>query len=90
MTRFPTRTALAVALAAAVLPYSLELEALRRLPEAVFAVLMSLEPAVAALAGLVVLGQALDALEWLAIALVIAASAGATATPASARGASTP
>jgi inner membrane transporter RhtA len=40
---------------------------------------MSLEPAVAALAGLVVLGQSLSARDWLAIALVIAASAGATA-----------
>ena len=48
---------LAVALASSVLPYSLELEALRRLPERVFGVLMSLEPAVAALAGFVVLGQ---------------------------------
>ena len=40
---------------------------------------MSLEPAVAALAGLIVLGQALDALEWVAIALVVVASAGVTA-----------
>jgi inner membrane transporter RhtA len=69
--------ALAVALASSVIPYSLELEALRRLPAAVFGVLMSLEPAVAALAGLVVLGQALAAREWVAVALVVAASAGA-------------
>jgi inner membrane transporter RhtA len=68
-----------VALASSVIPYSLELEALRRLPARVFGVLMSLEPAVAALAGLVVLGQALDGLEWLAIGLVVVASAGATA-----------
>lgn len=67
-----------VALASSVLPYSLELEALRRLPARVFGVLMSLEPAVAALAGLVVLGQALGGAEWLAIALVVVASAGAT------------
>ena len=60
------------------IPYSLELEALRRIPARVFGVLMSLEPAVAALAGLVVLGQALDALEWVAIALVVVASAGAS------------
>jgi len=71
--------ALAVALASSVLPYSLELEALRRLPAAVFGVLMSLQPAVAALAGLVVLGQSLGAREWLAIALVVVASAGAAA-----------
>jgi inner membrane transporter RhtA len=69
----------AVAVASSVIPYSLELEALRRLPARVFGVLMSLEPAVAALAGLVVLGQELGAREWGAIALVIVASAGATA-----------
>ncbi len=71
--------ALVVALASSVLPYSLELEALRRLPAAVFGVLMSLEPAVAALAGFVVLGQDLGARELVAIALVVAASAGAAA-----------
>ena len=71
--------ALVVALASSVLPYSLELEALRRLPAAVFGVLMSLEPAVAALAGLVLLGQSLVAREWVAIVLVVAASAGAAA-----------
>src|ERR687893_1029861 len=69
--------ALVVALASSVLPYSLELEALRRLPEAVFGVLMSLEPAVAALAGFVVLGQDLGARELAAIAMVVVASAGA-------------
>jgi inner membrane transporter RhtA len=60
-----------------VLPYSLELEALRRIPEAVFGVLMSLQPAVAALAGFVVLGQGLGAAELAAIAMVVVASAGA-------------
>jgi len=69
----------AVALASSVLPYSLEMEALRRLPARVFGILMSLEPAVAALAGLVVLGQDLSARDWLAIALVMVASAGAAA-----------
>jgi inner membrane transporter RhtA len=69
--------ALGVALASSVVPYSLELEALRRLPEAVFGVLMSLEPAVAALAGLALLAQELEAREWLAIVLVVIASAGA-------------
>jgi len=68
---------LVVALASSVLPYSLELEALRRLPAAVFGVLMSLEPAVAALAGFVVLGQDLGARELVAIAMVVGASAGA-------------
>ena len=70
---------LAVAIASSVVPYSLELEALRRLPAAVFGVLMSLEPAVAALAGWVVLDQVLGARELLAIALVVVASAGAAA-----------
>jgi inner membrane transporter RhtA len=59
------------------LPYTLELEALRRLPTGVFGVLMSLEPAVAALAGFVILGEDLLAREVVAILLVVAASAGA-------------
>jgi inner membrane transporter RhtA len=67
----------AVALASSVIPYSLELEALRRLPARVFGILMSLEPAVAALAGLIVLGQDLALRDWIAIAMVVAASAGA-------------
>jgi inner membrane transporter RhtA len=65
-----------VALASSVIPYSLETEALRRLPAHVFGVLMSLEPAVAALAGFLVLGQALGARDLVAIALVVAASVG--------------
>jgi inner membrane transporter RhtA len=68
---------LAVALLSSAIPYSLELEALRRLPKGTFGVLMSLEPAVAALVGLVALGQDLSANEVVAIALVVAASAGA-------------
>ena len=67
----------AVALLSSAIPYSLEMEALRRLPTAVFGVLMSLEPAVAALAGYVVLDEALATREVLAIVLVVAASAGA-------------
>ena len=59
------------------IPYSLELEALRRLQKGTFGVLMSLEPAVAALVGLVLLGQGLSVTEVVAIALVVAASAGA-------------
>jgi inner membrane transporter RhtA len=70
-------SALVVALASSVLPYSLELEALRRLPEAVFGVLMSVDPAIAALAGFMVLDQDLGARELLAIAMVVVASAGA-------------
>lgn len=69
---------LGVALLSSVIPYSLELEALRRIPANVFGVLMSLEPAVAAIVGLLVLGEILVPAQWLAILLVITASAGAT------------
>jgi inner membrane transporter RhtA len=68
-----------VALASSVIPYSLELEALRRIPARVFGVLMSLEPALAALAGFLVLGQALGATDLVAIAMVAVASGGAAA-----------
>jgi inner membrane transporter RhtA len=68
----------AVALLSSVLPYSLETEALRRLPANVFGVLMSVEPGVAALAGFAVLGQDLRARDVVAIALVVCASIGVT------------
>jgi inner membrane transporter RhtA len=70
----------AVALLSSVIPYSLETEALRRMPRHVFGVLMSLEPAVAALAGLIVLDQHLGGRDLVAIGLVILASTGATRT----------
>ena len=66
-----------MAILSSAIPYSFELEALRRLPQSTFGVLMSLEPAVAATAGFVVLGQDLSAQEVVAIGLVLAASAGA-------------
>jgi inner membrane transporter RhtA len=69
---------LAVAVLSSVIPYSLELVALRRLPASTFGLLMSLEPAVAALAGVVVLHQALTAASATAIMLVVAASAGSS------------
>jgi inner membrane transporter RhtA len=68
----------AVGLLSSAIPYSLETEALRRIPRHVFSVLMSLEPAVAALAGFLVLGQDLVPREIVAIGLVVAASAGAS------------
>ncbi|MFK4065898.1 EamA family transporter [Streptomyces sp. NPDC029674] len=77
----------AVAVLSSVLPYTLELLALRRLPAHTFAVLMSLEPAIASVAGFLVLSQALSAVEALAIALVIAASMGAVRTQVGRRGA---
>lgn len=69
---------LAVALLSGVVPYSLELEALRSLPTRVFGILMSLEPAIAAVIGFVVLGQALGFRDVLALALVSVASLGAS------------
>jgi inner membrane transporter RhtA len=68
----------AVAMLSSVVPYSLELEALRRMRPQRFGVLMSVEPAMAALAGLVVIGQSLSLLDVFAIALVVTASIGAT------------
>lgn len=70
-------TGLAVAILSSAIPYGLELLALRRLPAAVFSILMSLSPAMAGLAGFVILHQALDALDVVAIALVVIASMGA-------------
>lgn len=70
----------AVALLSSVIPYTLETESLRRIPAHVFGVLMSLEPAVAAVAGFLVLGQTLGARDLLAIGLVTAASVGVTRT----------
>jgi inner membrane transporter RhtA len=67
-----------VAILSSAIPYSLETEALRRIPRHVFGVLMSLEPALAALAGLLVLGQELGPAQLAAIGLVVAASAGAS------------
>jgi inner membrane transporter RhtA len=67
-----------VALLSSAIPYSLELEALRRMPPRVFGILMSLEPAMAALAGFVILGQGLTTRQVGAIALVATASAGAS------------
>lgn len=66
------------ALLASVIPYSLELAALRRIPRHVFGVLLSLEPAVAALAGWMLLGQDASPLKLVAIGCVVAASAGVT------------
>ncbi|WP_037559100.1 EamA family transporter [Spirillospora albida] len=69
---------LGVGLLSSVIPYSLELEALRRMPARVFGILMSLEPAVAALVGVLILGEVLSGRQWAAIVCVMAACAGAT------------
>jgi inner membrane transporter RhtA len=68
--------ALGVAVLSSALPYSLEMYALTRLPSRTVGVLMSIEPALGALLGLALLGEHLSALQWLAIAAIIAASVG--------------
>ena len=67
-----------VGLLSSVIPYSFELVALRTLRPSVFGILMSLEPAAAALAGILVLGEILSAQQWIAMAFVVIASVGAT------------
>jgi inner membrane transporter RhtA len=69
-----------VALLSSAIPYTLEMIALKALPTRTFGILMSLEPAVAAGVGLVFLREVLAPTQWLAVVLVIAASAGATLT----------
>jgi inner membrane transporter RhtA len=78
----PTILALgfAIGLLSSVIPYSFELIALRRIPPRVFSILMSLEPAAAALAAMIVLGEFLSLVQWLAMGCVVLASIGATRT----------
>lgn len=68
--------ALGVALLSSALPYSLEMVSMTRLPARTFSTLLSLEPAVAAMAGVTLLGERLSTLQWLAIGAIIVASAG--------------
>lgn len=72
--------ALGVAVLSTALPYSLEMVALTRMPARTFGTLMSIEPAFGALSGLLFLGEKLTSGQWLAIAAIITASAGATLT----------
>lgn len=69
---------LGVGLLSSVIPYSLELQALRRMPKHVFGILMSLEPAVAALIGVLLLSELLHVQQWAAIICIVAASLGST------------
>lgn len=71
---------IAVAVLSSAIPYSFEMMALKHLPTKTFSLMMSLEPAAAALLGLIVLGEQLKGLQWLAIVLVIIASAGSSLT----------
>lgn len=81
---------LAVGLLSSVVPYTLELVALRSLPTATFGILMSVEPAAAALAALLLLGEALSLQQWLAMGCVVVASIGATRVASSAQDRATP
>lgn len=71
---------LVVALLSSILPYSLEMMALSRLPRRVFGILVSAGPAVGALAGFLVLGEVLTTTQWLAIGMIVVATAGSAAT----------
>jgi inner membrane transporter RhtA len=71
---------LSVAILSSALPYSLEMVALKQMPARTFGIFMSLEPALGAGVGLILLGELLTALQWLAIACVIVASLGSTLT----------
>lgn len=72
-------TGLCVAVLSSLIPYSLEYEALKRVPPRVFGVLLSVEPAVAALVGMIGLGEMLQPIEWIAVGMVCVAAAGASA-----------
>ncbi len=76
----PLPVALVVALLSSALPYSLEMLALTRLPARTFGTLMSLEPAMAAVSGMLFLGEVLTLIQWLALLAIIFASTGATLT----------
>lgn len=70
----------ALALLSSAIPFTLEMNAMRKIPAQTFSILMSLEPAVAALCGLIFLQELLTFYEWMAVAMVVIASAGATLT----------
>lgn len=72
--------ALLIALLSSAIPYSLEMMALTRLPARIFGTLMSLEPAMAALSGMLFLGELLTLKQWMALLAIIVASAGSTLT----------
>lgn len=73
--------AVAIGLMSSVIPYSLEMLALRRMSPGVFGILMSLEPGVAAVAAMILLSEFLHPVQWIAVACVVIASVGATRAP---------
>ena len=78
LTGLPLAYALVAGLLSSVVPYAVDLLALRHVSPAFFGVIMSANPVIAALAGLVILGQALDAHEWIGIIIVVSANVYAT------------
>jgi len=72
--------AVGVAVLSSALPYTLEMFAMPRIPTRTFGILMSLNPALGAVAGLIILGEMLNLVQWAAIASIVAASAGSAAT----------
>jgi inner membrane transporter RhtA len=70
----------ALALLSSALPFTLEMQALKSLPTRTFSILMSIEPAAAAVCGLLFLHEHLALSQWLAVGLVVVASAGSTLT----------
>lgn len=72
--------AIAIAILCSALPYSLEMVALTRLPARLFGTLMSIEPAMAAISGMLFLGELLTLVQWLALLAIVVASAGSTLT----------
>jgi inner membrane transporter RhtA len=74
-----------LALFSSVLPFTLEMQALKSLPTRTFSILMSLEPAAAAVSGWLLLHERLTVGQWLAVVLIVIASAGATLTAPSAQ-----
>jgi inner membrane transporter RhtA len=77
--------ALGVAVLSSALPYTLEMFAMPRIPTRTFGILMSLNPALGAVAGLIILGEMLSLVQWAAITSIVAASAGSAATHANAQ-----
>ncbi|EXU73435.1 MULTISPECIES: threonine/homoserine exporter RhtA [Erwinia] len=82
--------ALAIAVLSSALPYSLEMVALTRLPARIFGTLMSMEPAMAALSGMLFLGEMLTMMQWLGLLAVVLASVGSTLTMRPAKSKITP
>jgi inner membrane transporter RhtA len=85
LTGAPLLFAVVAGVLSSVVPYATDLTALRYVPARFFGVFMSCHPVLAALTGLVLLGQVLDTHEWLGIAMVVAANAAAVATSAPSR-----